>query len=214
MKNLVTISVIVVVMAIPCTSFAGMTINFDDLPTPNSGAGICDWGVVPSNYMGATWTGWEVAKGSPSPGKTYQGVYNNHYLFPSNGRAAYNGDSGYLNVTVVSPVAFTLDKLYVSSFAMNDAYQSWSATSMTVTGYIGATMVGSATYKNLPPNQFVAWTPNLGGLVDKLVVTSSGTGKYWLIDDISVTPIPAPGAIMLGSIGISLVGWLRRRRTL
>lgn len=49
---------------------------------------------------------------------------------------------------------------------------------------------------------------------EEKVITLSSTGNIY-IDSLHIATecIPAPGAILLGSIGVSLVGWLRRRRT-
>lgn len=78
---------------------------------------------------------------------------------------------------------------------------------------------------SLPDGDNVLWTTTLGSSQDTIDQVG-GNGSGWFtamnlanglaIDNhaLEVSTIPAPGAIFLGGMGVSLVGWLKRRRSL
>jgi hypothetical protein len=47
-----------------------------------------------------------------------------------------------------------------------------------------------------------------------LLSTDDGINTSIPLDNVTVSPIPAPSAALLGGIGIGSIAWLRRRRAL
>lgn len=185
-------------------AFGSITFNFDDITVNSDG-----WAALPTNYQGMNWGGgWEVEGQSGTYGWP---IYGNNYNFPSLDNAAYNGSGSYM--VDMSGQLFTLDSLYVSTWAEGDNFASYSSYTLTVVGYLGASVVDTKTV-NLSSTQFDLWTPGLSGVVDKIEFYADTSNTWWLMDDMTITVVPAPAAILLGGIGAGIVGWMKRRRVI
>ena len=141
----------------------------------------------------------------------YNGGYVNSSTFVSGNEAAFNG-YGVLTVTTTgSPVDLT-GAWFQGWGYMNNAYTATS-TSVTVEGFLGAASVGTASM-SLSPSSFSYLSFNFGSPVDSFTVTSSGTGNWWLMDDLSynTASVPEPSTLILLGSGMAGLGLMRFRR--
>jgi len=221
MKRLVLISIIIGLIAVPQLAIANIQSSLGDgmgdarqAPTGTMGGGL--YTMAPFGVDGRPLGSivWDVT--APSGGLVTFDVGMQHWRVPGTWLTWSHGATpdvyytmGGSSVTMTMPVGTQAFYLYAEPELFADYYITATASdgasveeivTKLVDGYAGAKYYGF-------------WTTD-DEVIATIAITSPGIVDGFAIGEFGIARIPAPGAILLGSIGVSIVGWLRRRRTL
>ncbi len=197
MRKLLTISFLAIFVSAG-TADAGVVLTFDELPHQS---------VDGLSYKGITF-GFSVS-GSPSSDAYYNAAGPGTLMYVQD-RTLEGDASGILTLDFTAPT---------DTLKFGIAFNTRSPVSEAYTVELfdqSLTPIGTL---NNDTNPLVYWSEGKfsyhGTPIGRAVVDFNQyyAGRF-AMDNLATNTIPAPGAILLGSLGAGCVGWLRRRKTL